>query len=92
MAARSRCWKGVARVKMLVTIPIEIQEILLTACEPISPIYRMLKNSLIETDRDGSKVIKVLCDVEETKDLLTWADEQRPGSAASIIVTQAAVK
>jgi hypothetical protein len=76
-------------VKMLITIPIELQEILLAASDPISPKYRMLTNSLIESDGRGRKVVKILCDMEEAKDLLAWADEQRPGAAASIIVTQA---
>ena len=76
-------------MKLLMTIPIEIQADLARGCEPASPRYRMLKNGLIETDENGKKVVKVLCELEQAKGFLAWANEQRPDSAALIIVTQA---
>jgi hypothetical protein len=76
-------------VKLLITIPIDIQGDLLKACDPISPKYRMLKNGLLETDADGRKMVKILCESEQANDLLAWAHERWPDSAALIIVTRA---
>ena len=75
-------------MKVLMTIPMEIQDNLLKACEPVSPKYRMLKNGLIETEGNGRKVIRVLCEPEQAQKFLIWANEQRPGSATRIIVSQ----
>jgi hypothetical protein len=48
----------------------------------------MLKNGLIETEENGKKVIRVLCEPEQAKEFLTWANEQRPGSATRIVISQ----
>lgn len=75
-------------MKVLMTMAIEIHGNLLKACEPISPKYQVLKNGLIETDADGRKVVKVLCETDQATEFLAWANEQRPGSAALIIISQ----
>ena len=75
-------------MKVLVAMPIEIHGNLLKACEPISPQYQMLKNGLIETVGDDRKLVKVLCETDQATEFLAWANEQRPGSAALIIVSQ----
>ena len=75
-------------MKILMTMPIEIQGTLLKGCEPISPKYQMLKNGLIETDGYGRKVVKILCETDQATEFLAWANEQHPGSAVVIIVSQ----
>jgi hypothetical protein len=73
------------------TIPIEIQENLLKACGLASPKYQLLKNGVIKTDGDGTKVVKIVCEPEQAKEFLPWANEQQPDSAARIIVSEQSI-
>lgn len=77
-------------MKILMTIPIEIQENLLKGCELISPKYQLLKNGVIinKTNEDCTKVVKIVCEPEQAQKFLAWANEQQPDSAARIIVSE----
>ncbi len=67
-------------MKVLMTVPIELAANL-QSCELKSPKFLMLKNGLIERERGGEKVLKLLCEREDAQALLDWAT--RVGSLAA---------
>lgn len=66
--------RGVARLKVLLTIPVAVYYQLLSLCELSSLEYAILKNAVVrDIDDDDESVVNLFCDSERARTLLAWA-------------------
>ena len=71
-------------MKVQVTIPMDIYQVLEKSCESKSPEDLLLKNGLIEEDR---RSVKILCQVEQALSLLSWASQKIAERSSLITIT-----
>ena len=71
-------------MKVQVTIPMDIYQVLEKSCDAKDTEDLMLRNGLIVEDR---KAVKILCPAERALKLLAWADQKLPGRASLITIT-----
>lgn len=77
-------------MKVLVNIPKERYDQLVSACDIKSLEYHLLKNGLITRaeDRANNVTVQILTDSEPAQRLLAWANGLFPDSARQIRVVQ----
>ena len=79
---------GVARLKVLLTIPSAVYYQLLSRCQLSSQEYAILKNAVVRgiDDNDDESVIYIFCDSDSAKIFLTWVNHIDPAAASQITV------
>lgn len=70
-----------ARMKTIITIPIELYRTLESRCASRQPFYRLLKSGVISENR--SQVV-IRCDAEHALRLCAWANNRADGAARQI--------
>ena len=71
-------------MKVLLLVPKEGYDHLLSACETAAPEYAVLRNGLVEVDSKGLPQIKILCDFDKAQTLLDFARQVSPDIFAAI--------
>ena len=76
-------------MSVLVTIPIELYNGLLSRCKSVSNEYQLLKAGVI-TDVSNAEgdytVVNIQCERRSAQDLLAWAKKLYPEASSEIVI------
>lgn len=73
-------------MKVLVIIPLDLHNSLLSRCEVKSREFNILRNGLIEPNGDSVKCVTVLCDLEQAAKIRDFAQRVHPESVGQIVM------
>jgi hypothetical protein len=76
-------------MNVLITIPIELYNGLLSRCQSVSDEYTLLKTGVITnvSDADGDyTVVNIRCEPKSAEDLLAWAKKLYPEASSEIVI------